>query len=87
MKGDRNSQITGKSIPSHKGAAPLQAQLESSFLKESAGQECVSLTSKYYIFTKPAGDAQYRCRLLHHQWQSYSATAQAIENAVAKSSK
>ena len=56
-------------------------------LKEYTGQECGSFTSKHYICTKPTEDTQYRCRLLHHQWQSYSATAQAVENVAANSSE
>ena len=36
--------------------------------------------------SKPAGDQQSRAarRLLRHEWQPNSTTAQAIENAVAK---
>ena len=71
-------------IPRYDANDPLHVRL--SELGETAEQECQALIAESDIPTKPAGDAQSRAarRLLRHEWQPLSATAQAIETAVAK---
>ena len=71
-------------IPRYDANDPLHVRL--SELGETAEQECQALISESDIPTKPAGDAQSRAarRLLRHEWQPNSATAQAIEAAVAE---
>ena len=55
-------------------------------LGATAEQECQVLIAQSDIMSKPAGDAQSRAarRLLRHEWQPTSPTAQAIETAVAE---
>ena len=52
----------------------------------TAEQECKALIANSDIMSNPAGDAQAReaRRLLRHEWQPISATARAIEDAVAE---
>ena len=52
----------------------------------TAEQECQALIANSEIPTKPAGDAQSRAarKMLRHEWQPMSDTAQAIEAAVAE---
>ena len=72
------------SIPRYDANDPLHVRL--SELGETAEQECQALIAESDIPTKPAGDAQSRAarRLLRHEWQPNSATAQDIETAVAE---
>ena len=71
-------------IPRHDAEDPLHVRL--SELGTVAEQECHALITQSDIMTKPAGDAQSRAarRLLRHEWQPNSKTAQAIETAVAE---
>ena len=71
-------------IPRYDANDPLHVRL--SELGETAEQECQALIAESDIPTKPAGDAQSRAarRLLRHEWQPNSATAQDIEAAVAE---
>ena len=69
-------------IPRYEANDPLHARL--SELGATAERECRALIAQNDIMSKPAGDAQSRAarRLLRHEWQPNSATAQAIETAV-----
>ena len=71
-------------IPRYDADDPLHVRL--SELGAAAERECRELISQGAIMTKPAGDAQSRAarRLLRHEWQPTSATAQGIEVAVAQ---
>ena len=71
-------------IPRYDADDPLHARLNG--LGSTAEQECPALLAQSDIAAKPADDAQSRAarRLLRHQWQPNSATAQAIEAAVAE---
>ena len=71
-------------IPRYDASDPLHVRL--SGLGAIAEKECASLIANSDIPTKPAGDAQSReaRRLLRHEWQPISATAQAIEATVAE---
>ena len=71
-------------IPRYEPGNPLHVRL--SKLGKAAEQECKALIANSDIPTKPAGDSQSRAarRLLRHEWQPSSKTAQAIEAAVAK---
>ena len=71
-------------IPRYDARDPLHVRL--SELGATAEQECAALVANSDIPTKPAGDTQSRAarRLLRHEWQPTSVTAQAIEAAVAK---
>ena len=71
-------------IPRYDANDPLHVRL--SELGETAEQECQALIAESDIPTKPAGDAQSRAarRLLRHEWQPNSVTAQDIEAAVAQ---
>ena len=71
-------------IPRYDTSDPLHARL--SELGKAAEQECATLIANSDIPTKPAGDAQSRAarKMLRHEWQPNSATAQAIEAAVAQ---
>ena len=71
-------------IPRYDASDPLHIQL--SDLGKAAEQECKALIANSDIPSSPAGDAQSRAarRLLRHEWQPNSATAQAIEAAVAQ---
>ena len=72
------------SIPRYDANDPLHLRL--SELGATAEQECEALVAQSDIMTKPAGDTQSRAarRLLRHEWQPNSETAQAIEVAVAE---
>ena len=71
-------------IPRYDAYDELHARL--SEFGAAAEQECRALIRQSNITDKPAGDAQSRAArsLLRHQWQPASATAQAIELAVAE---
>ena len=71
-------------IPCYDAEEPLHVQL--SELGATAEQECRELIAQSDIMSKPAGDAQSRAarRLLRHEWQPTSETAQDIEVAVAQ---
>ena len=71
-------------IPRYDANDPLHVRL--SELGETAEQECQALIAESDIPTKPAGDAQSRAarKMLRHEWQPTSATALAIEDAVAE---
>ena len=70
-------------IPRYDANDPLHVRL--SELGATAELECRTLIAQSDIMTKPAGDAQSRAarKLLRHEWQPNSATAQTIEKAVA----
>ena len=71
-------------IPRYDAGDPLHVCL--SELGATAEQECQALVAQSDIMSKPAGDAQSRAarRLLRHEWQPNSETAQDIEAAVAE---
>ena len=71
-------------IPRYDADDPLHVKL--SELAATAEQECRELIAQSDVMSKPAGDAQSRAarRLLRHEWQPTSETAQAIEDAVAQ---
>ena len=71
-------------IPSYDSQDSLHRRL--SKLGKTAEQECRELIDQSDIMSKAAGDDQSRTarRLLRHQWQPTSKTAQTIEAAVAK---
>ena len=71
-------------IPLYNTDEPLHVQL--SELGLTAEKECRALITQSDIMSRPAGDAQSRTarRLLRHEWQPTSATAQDIEAAVAQ---
>ena len=71
-------------IPRYDANDPLHVRL--SELGATAEQECAAMVANSDIPTKPAGDAQSRAarKMLRHEWQPASATAQAIEAAVAQ---
>ena len=71
-------------IPRYDASVALHTRL--SELGRTAEQECKALIDNSDILTKPAGDPQSRAarKLLRHEWQPNSATAQAIETAVAE---
>ena len=69
-------------IPRYDTRDLLHARL--SKLGKTAEQECQALIAKSDIMSNPPGDTQSRAarRLLRHQWQPTSVTAQAIDAAV-----
>ena len=71
-------------IPRYDASDPLHVRL--SELGKTAEQECTAIIANSDIMSKPAGDAQSRAarKMLRHEWQPTSATAQAIEAAVAE---
>ena len=71
-------------IPRYDGKDPLHFQL--SELGMSAERECRDRIAKSDIPKRTAGETQSRAarRLLRHEWQPTSKTAQAIEADVAK---
>ena len=71
-------------IPRYDAGDPLHVRL--SELGKAAEQECAALIANSDIPTKSAGDSQSRAsrRLLRHEWQPNSKTAQGIEAAVAE---
>ena len=71
-------------IPRYEANDSLHASL--SKLGKTAEQECQDLIDQSGIMSNPPGDNQSRAarRMLRHQWQPSSKTAQAIEVAVAK---
>ena len=71
-------------IPRYDTDEPLHVHL--SELAQVAEQECQALVDENEIKSKPAGKAQSDAarKLLRHEWQPNSNTAQAIEAAVAQ---
>ena len=71
-------------IPRYDADDPLHGQIGE--LGAAAEQECRQLIAPSAVMSQPAGDAQSRAarRLLRHEWQPNSATAQAIEVTVAQ---
>ena len=71
-------------IPRYDASDPLHVRL--SELGKAAEQECSAIIANSDIPTNPAGDTQSReaRKMLRHDWQPNSATAQAIEAAVAQ---
>ena len=71
-------------IPRYDASDPLHVRL--SELGGTAEQECKALIANSHIMSNPAGDAQAReaRRMIRHEWQPNSPTAQAIEVAVAE---
>ena len=71
-------------IPRYDEGESLHVRL--SELGATAEQECQAIIDESDIMSRPAGDAQSRAarRLLRHEWQPNSATAQAIEDAVGR---
>ena len=71
-------------IPSYEDEDPLHVQL--SQLGKTAEKECATLIMNSDIMTKTAGKTQSdpARKLLRHEWQPNSTTAQEIETAVAK---
>ena len=71
-------------IPRYDASDPLHVRL--SELGATAEQECQALIDNSDIMSKPAGDAQSDTarKMLRHSWQPNSATAKAIEVAVAE---
>ena len=71
-------------IPRYDADDALHVRL--SGLGETAEQECQATIAQSDIMSRLAGDAQSRAarRLLRHEWQPTSKTAQAIETAVAQ---
>ena len=71
-------------IPRYDANEPLHVRI--SKRGKAAEQECATLVANSDIPTKPAGDAQSRGarKMLRHEWQPISATALAIEDAVAE---
>ena len=71
-------------IPRYDASDPLHLRL--SELGTTAEQECQALITNNDIMSNPAGDAQSRAarKMLRHEWQPISATALAIEDAVAE---
>ena len=69
-------------IPRYNPSDLLHIRL--SKLGKTAEQECQALIAKSDIMSNPPGDAQSRAarKMLRHEWQPNSATAQAIETAV-----
>jgi len=71
-------------IPRYDADDPLHIKLGE--LGANAEQECQAIIADSNIMSQPPGDAQSRVarRLLRHEWQPNSATAQAIEKSVAR---
>ena len=71
-------------IPRYDASDPLHVHL--SELGKAAESECAALIANSDIMSKPAGDAQSRAarKMLRHEWQPISVTAQAIEVAIAE---
>ena len=71
-------------IPRYEADDPLHVQL--SQLGKAAEQECQTMVDESEIMSKPAGKAQSDAarKLLRHEWQPTSKTAQDIEAAVAE---
>ena len=71
-------------ISRYDASDPLHVRL--SELGGTAEQECKALIANSDIMSNPAGDAQARDarRMIRHEWQPNSATAQAIEATVAE---
>ena len=69
-------------IPRYDVDDPLHVLLGE--LAKTAEQECTAIIAKSDIMSKPAGDTQSReaRKMLRHEWQPTSATAQDIEAAV-----
>ena len=71
-------------IPRYDASVALHTRL--SELGKAAEQECQDLIDQSGMMSNTPGDNQSRAtrRMLRHQWQPSSKTAQAIEIAVAK---
>ena len=71
-------------IPRYDASVALHARL--SELGKAAEQECQDLIDQSGIMSNTPGDNQSRAarRMLRHQWQPNSKTAQSIEATVAK---
>ena len=71
-------------IPRYDDAESLHVQINA--LGNAAEQECRAVIAQSDIMSNPAGDAQSRAarKMLRHEWQPLSATALAIEAAVAE---
>ena len=84
--GARHFQKQGWKLPIPRYDEYDDLHVRLSELGAAAEQECRALVRQSDIESKPAGDAQSRAarRLLRHQWQPTSTTAQAIEKAVAE---
>ena len=85
LYGARDFHKHGWKLPIPRYDASVALHIRLSELGKAVEQECKALIDNSDILTKPAGDAQSRAarRLLRHEWQPNSATARAIETAVA----
>lgn len=83
--GARHFQKQGWKLPIPRYDAGDALHVRLSELGATAEQECQTLIAQTDIMSKPAGDTQSRAarRLLRHEWQPNSWTAQEIEAAVA----
>ena len=86
LYGARHFQKHGWKLPIPRYDASDSLHVHLSELGTSAEQECQDLIDQSGIMSNPPGDNQSRAarRILRHQWQPSSKTAQAIEVAVAK---
>ncbi len=86
LYGARNLQKHNWKLPIPRYVAGDELHVQLSELGAAAERECRELIVQSDIMSKPAGDAQSRTarRLLRHEWQPTSDTAQAIEVAVAQ---
>ncbi len=86
LYGARDFEKHGWKLPVPRYDASDSLHIRLSELGKIAEQECQALIEHSDIMYKPAGDAQSRAarRLLRHEWQPNSATAQDIEDAVAE---
>ena len=86
LYGARHFQKHGWKLPIPRYDASDSLHVRLSELGKAAEQECTAIIANSDIPTKPAGDAQSRAarKMLRHEWQPNSATAQSIEAAVAE---
>ncbi len=85
LYGARDFEKHGWKLPIPRYDADDRLHVQISRLGATAEQECRELIAQSGIMSKPAGEAQSRAhRLLRHEWQPDSATAQQIEAAVAQ---
>ena len=86
LYGARHFQKHGWKLPIPRYDASDSLHVHLSELGTSAEQECQDLIDQSGIMSNPPSDNQSRAarRILRHQWQPSSKTAQAIEVAVAK---
>ena len=82
--GARHFQKQGWKLPIPRYDASDLLHIRLRELGKAAEQECQALITQSDIMSKPAGDSQSRAarRLLRHEWQPTSTTAQDIETAV-----